>query len=587
MGVAQRINLPGIVHILPMKRCSESCRNARAREQSNYAAAVTSQATETLEDHHGTPPEEPPSSTSTRTPERWRATNVAALVLITFVALFSRLLFLGDPSSLVFDETYYARDACFYVTGNADTCYTENEITAVHPPLGKWLISIGPTFTEYRCVEESAEKCSDAGAKYTSSSAFGWRIIPALAGTLTVALLYLLAWRLFRSRLAAAITALLLAIDPLHFVQSRISMLDIFLPLFGVAAVLFIHIDRDRLVAHRESAEEVLRGGWWRPWRIAAGICVGAAIATKWSGGLLLVLVIFLSFAWEVAARRSAGRSAAFVQTLRYQGAPLLVWLVLLPAVVYLLTYIGRLDGGPVLALPWAEESWWRSLVERHHYMYFFHKNLDASHSYQSPAWSWLLLKRPVSYFFCSGANCAPPAPEGDYQEIFATGSPFVWWTSLVAVAYVTIAWLRRRDLARPEGLIAAGFFITYIPWLLLPSERSAVFLFYLLPTIPFMCLALGYVVTRIGRSWEAKTAIAIFLFGALWVFAFYYPLLTKRSIPESAWRARIWIFDNCDKPPGETILTTATITEDGQVKETTSETTEDSDGPPMGWCWI
>ena len=556
--------------------------------QSNYAAAVTSQASETLERPEGAPPGQPPeTSVETKPPERWRKTNVLALVIITFVALFSRLLFLSDPSSLVFDETYYARDACFYIAGDADTCYTENEITGVHPPLGKWLISIGMTFTEYRCIEESPDRCRDAGARYTPESAFGWRLIPALAGTLTVALLYLLAWRMFRSRLAAIITALLLAIDPLHFVQSRIAMLDIFLPLFGIAAVLFIHLDRDRLLAYRASGETALRGGWWQPWRIAAGVCVGAAIATKWSGGLLLLLVLFLSFGWEVAARRSAGRGAALVQTLRHQTGPIIVWLVLLPFVVYLLTYIGRLDGGPVLALPWAEESWWRSLVERHHYMYFFHKNLDASHSYQSPAWSWLLLKRPVSYFFCSGASCTPPAPEGDYQEIFATGSPLVWWTSLVAVLYVTIVWIRRRDFGRPEGLIAAGFFITYIPWLLLPSDRSAIFLFYLLPTIPFMCLALGYVVTRIGRSWEAKTAIAMFLLGAVWLFAFYYPLLTKRSIPEPSWRARIWIFNKCDKPPGEVVTTTVTITENGQPKETTSETTEESDGPPLGWCWI
>ncbi|MGI8775717.1 MAG: phospholipid carrier-dependent glycosyltransferase [Actinomycetota bacterium] len=549
---------------------------------------MTPQDTETLVRPEDTPPKDP-SRTAVKgaPPERWRKTNVLALVLVTFVALFSRVLFLSDPSSLVFDETYYARDACFYVASDAETCYTEDEITGVHPPLGKWLISIGMTFTEYRCVEDTAEACRDAGAEYTPSSAFGWRIIPALAGTLTVALLYLLAWRLFRSRLAAAITALLLAIDPLHFVQSRIAMLDIFLPLFGIAAVLFIHLDKDRLVAHRDSGATELRGGWIRPWRIAAGVCVGLAIATKWSGGLLLLLILFLSFAWEVAARRSAGRRAAFVQTLRYQSGPLLVWLVLLPAIVYLTTYIGRLEGGPVLALPWAEESWWRSLFERHHYMYFFHKNLDASHSYQSPAWSWLLLKRPVSYFFCSGASCTPPAPEGDYQEVFATGSPLVWWTSLLALIYVTVAWIRKRDFRGPEGLIVAGFFLTYVPWLILPSERSAVFLFYLLPTIPFMCLALGYVVTRIGRSWEAKAAISVFLLGAVWVFAFYYPLLTKRSIPESSWRARIWIFNKCDKPPGETVTSTIVVTEDRETKETTTETTEEADGPPEGWCWI
>jgi dolichyl-phosphate-mannose--protein O-mannosyl transferase len=223
--------------------------------------------------------------------------------------------------------------------------------------------------------------------------------------------------------------------------------------------------------------------------------------------------------------------------------------------------------------------------------MWKFHHDLSAMHSYQSPSWSWLLLKRPVSYFFCSGFEgstpCHPGTAAGNYEEIMATGNPFVWWTSLIALAYITVAWVRRRDWRRAEGFILAGFAFTYGPWLLPLSNRSATFIFYLLPTIPFMCLGLAYVAELLGRSWEARTAIGIYAVALVGTFVFYYPLLAKTSLPQPDWQKRIWIFDNCEKPPGKVVQVTSTETKNGKEKVTTSASTDDFDGPPSGWCWI
>ena len=47
-----------------------------------------------------------------------------------------------------------------------------------------------------------------------------------------------------KEELAAALASGLLAVDLLHFVQSRVSMLDIFVPMFGVAGFLFLTYDR-------------------------------------------------------------------------------------------------------------------------------------------------------------------------------------------------------------------------------------------------------------------------------------------------------------------------------------------------------
>jgi dolichyl-phosphate-mannose--protein O-mannosyl transferase len=387
--------------------------------------------------------------------------------------------------------------------------------------------------------------------------------------------MYLLARRLFGSWIWAALAAGLLTLDPLHFVQSRTSMLDIFVPMFGLAMLLFLLYDRDRSPP----------GGILRPWRMAAGLAGGLALATKWTGGFFLALAIVLTFAWGVAARRSEGRGG-LVATIRGELPSMALWLVLLPVTVYIVSFAGQI-GGSVLSWPWSDGSWGQAFVDHHRYMWNFHTTLVSTHGYQSPPWSWMLIKRPVSYFFCSGQQCSPPIGDNDYQEIFAAGSPLVWWTSILALIGVAIAWVGKRDFRRPEGLILAGVLFTYGPWLLPGADRPAVFIFYLLPTVPFMVLALVYWMQRISETWEGKAATSLFTAGAIALFFFYLPLLTKKTLPQPIWQKRIWIFDNCDKPPGPTVTSTITVTENGEKRETTSTTQDNSSLPPTGWCWI
>ncbi|HWL64522.1 MAG TPA: phospholipid carrier-dependent glycosyltransferase [Actinomycetota bacterium] len=508
----------------------------------------------------------------------WSMVDTLCALGITVIAGVLRFARLGDPDTLVFDETYYAKDACWYLFISDQVCDTDVEITQVHPPLAKWLIAIGIRLFGY--------------------DSFGWRVSAAVAGTIGVLLVYLLARKLLRSTAGASIAAGLVALDFLHFVQSRISMLDIFAVTFGTAAVLFVVYDRDRLIAklrargpdaevdaeaaadEEEDTEPNApvvedHGLLDRPWRIAAGAAGGAAAACKWNGGFYLLLVIVLTVTWEISARRREGKGwgggarGFFSQEL----ASTLLWLVLLPMLVYALSYVGRLE--------WTDSTWYRALWDRHKYMMDFHTGLASHHSYESPAWSWILLKRPVSFFFETDS-------QGRYKEIFAAGNPFVWWPAILALVYIAFRWLRSRDLTSPEGVIFGGFVATYLLWLPLSiTGRSATFIFYLLPAIPFICLALGYIATRIGDTWEAKAAISLFWVGTVGLFIFYYPLLAQTALPKPDWDRRIWIFDDCD--PAEPVRTRVTVTETEDGAPVTRATTTESNEnlPPPGWCWI
>ncbi|CAN5576122.1 phospholipid carrier-dependent glycosyltransferase [soil metagenome] len=484
----------------------------------------------------------------------WTRFDWLCVTLITLAGGLVRFIGLGDAKGQMFDEVYYAKDACLYAGQPSSVCEIASPENYVHPPLGKWLIS--------------------AGIRVFGHNEFGWRVASAIAGTLTILLLYLLARNILRSTLGASLASGLLAIDLLAFVQSRVSMLDVFVPLFGVATFLFLAYDRGSLAAPTDERAR------WRPWRLAAGVAAGAAVATKWSGVFFLVAAIAITVVWEVAARRRSGEDRPLGRALAEEGPTIAAWLVVVPALVYVATYVGRVDGS-VFALSWDDGSWFHNLFEEQRRAFDYHWQLEARHPYESPPWSWILLKRPVAYYV------APDAPEGFIGSITALGSPLVWWSFLPALVFTVWAWMRRRDFLRPEGLIIAGIGFTYLPWLLLSSDRSAVFIFYLLPVVPFMCLTLAYVFLRLGRSIEARAAAAVFMAGALGLFVFYYPLLVGTVLPYESWERRL-LFNSeqaCEKPPGEPTTTTATV--EGEERARTVETTNRDSLPPKGWCWL
>lgn len=466
-------------------------------------------------------------------PRAWRPADTGALVAIAVLAGVIRLIGIGTPPQLVFDEGFYAADACWYLHPSQEECKIRGETSRVHPPLAKWIMAAGIRLFGYTPV--------------------GWRIASWATGTLSIALLYLLARRLLRSTAGAAIAAGLMAVDFLHFVHSRTAMLDIFMMTFGLAAFLFAVYDRDTPPR-----------GLWRPWRIAAGVAAGASIASKWPGLYVLAGVIGLTLWWEIQRVPGRRRIGHIVRSLPAIVLPLL----LVPAVIYALSYIGRIEG-QVFAVPWERGSWWRAFAGRQWHMLRFHTTRDfAPNPWQSPAWSWLLLRRPPVYFFKeSGLGV---------QEVLGLGSPLVWWLAIPAIAAAAASWFRRRGDA--EAAILTGFAMTYLPWLFFDRVRSFVFLFYLLPAIPFLCLAVARVGTA-ALAWKwGRVAVVAYAVGVVALLAFYYPVLAARPISYEAWMTRVGLFTDCGHPG----------TTGGMILEGTRLLPALRLGPPPpGWCWI
>src|SRR5688572_21142614 len=247
---------------------------------------------------------------------------------------------LSSPPTLVFDENYYAKAACIFVGGSDERCKIEspNERafreqewdvgSFVHPPLGKWTIALG--------------------IKAFGMDPFGWRIGSAVAGTLAVTGVALMAQLLFGRPLWTFIGGLLLALEHLSVVLSRQALLDIHLQLWVVAGFLCLVLDRrwiDRRTHRAPPGEDVVAAvpsPLWRPWRYAAGLAFGAALSTKWSGGFALLAAVVISLMWETSRRLrgDATRGGAFRRALFQESFALVVAFVLIPVVVYVVTYL-------------------------------------------------------------------------------------------------------------------------------------------------------------------------------------------------------------------------------------------------------
>ena len=498
------------------------------------------------------------SRTETRMTAKWTRADWFALVAVTAGAALLRFYAFARPPEQVFDERTYVKDACFYVHAAGRPPCFDREITTVHPPLGKWLIGWGIEATDF--------------------SAVGWRIAAALAGVITVALLYVLGRRLLGSTWAALLAAGFLAVDFMHFVHSRVGMLDIFVPMFGTAAFLFLVCDRDRTFAPAGRARKGWSRGGWRPWRIAAGVACGLAVASKWSGLLVLATIVLLTVVWEMKARPRDSLRAAFNDALTEEGGSIVIALVLIPVVVYGATFVGRLDGS-YLAWPWNHGSFYRALWDRQFYMYKFHRYLATPNWAQSPVWSWPLVTRPIPYLF-------ERLPGGRVRNLVGGADPFVWWAALVALGYTAYEWWKRKEPLGPEGVIVAGFAIGYFPWFVLSYNRPDVFIYYMLPVVPFMCLALAYAAQRLWRSVPGRVAVIGFAVLAIGLFAYEYPLLTARPISAAGWHERMWFYDGCqdflDRP-----ATLGTEVAGFQVQTPTTLSNYQAGTPVPAWCGL
>src|ERR1700722_18353385 len=169
-------------------------------------------------------------------------------LLVTAFGAFLRFDRLQVPRAVVFDETYYAKDAWsilhhgveWNLVSNANTLILAGHTNIFQPCNGTSACG------EYVVQPEVGKLLIAVGEWLFGLNPFGWRFSSAVFGSLAILLICRIARRLTRSTLLGCIAGLLMSLDGLEFVLSRTGILDIFLMFFVLAAFGCMVIDRDQ-----------------------------------------------------------------------------------------------------------------------------------------------------------------------------------------------------------------------------------------------------------------------------------------------------------------------------------------------------
>ncbi|WP_327149650.1 dolichyl-phosphate-mannose--protein mannosyltransferase [Nocardia sp. NBC_01329] len=490
------------------------------------------------------------------------------LTVIAAITRFTMLNYPTDAGTPVFDEKHYAPQGWQFLTGGIED--NPGYGLVVHPPVGKQMIAVGEALFGY--------------------NGWGWRFSAALAGTVLILLVIRIVRRMTRSTMLGALAGIMLIADGTTFVSSRIGMLDIFITVFVTAAFGCLIVDRDQMRARlaRADAEGRIGETPWGPrlgvrwWRFGAGVLLGLACGTKWSGLYFIAAFGLMSVLFDLFARRTYGvRKPVYGTAVRDLG-PALYALVLIPLGVYLASYAAwfrsetavyrYMTGNPSApedgigdggfwsqVMPDAMRSLWyfqsRTLT--------FHSELTNSagnhHPWESKPWTWPMGLRPMLYYYaddgvtgCGQTECV--------KAVMLVGTPALWWVSLPVLAWGFWRWIVRRDWRYAAVLTAYG--AALLPWFLTLDRQM--YYFYAVTLAPFLVMAVALVLGDIlgtarrpvargpgGMFLPAEPserhslgllAVCLYLGLVIANFIWLWPILTGLPITAGNWQDHLWL---------------------------------------------
>ncbi|XP_036095371.1 protein O-mannosyl-transferase 1 isoform X5 [Rousettus aegyptiacus] len=241
------------------------------------------------------------------------------VVALTLLGLLSRLWQLTYPRAVVFDEVYYGQYISFYMK-------RVFFLDGSGPPFGHMLLALGGYLGGF----DGNFLWNRIGAEYSSNvPVWSLRLLPALAGALSVPMAYQIVWELRFSHCAAMGAALLMLIENALITQSRLMLLESVLIFFNLLAVLS-YLKFSNSQKHRPFSLS-----WWF-WLTLTGVACSCAVGIKYMGVFtyLLVLGVAAVHTWHLIG----DRTLSHVRVLCHVLARVLA-LVGVPVAMYLLFF--------------------------------------------------------------------------------------------------------------------------------------------------------------------------------------------------------------------------------------------------------
>jgi dolichyl-phosphate-mannose-protein mannosyltransferase len=309
----------------------------------------------------------------------------------------------------------------------------------------------------------------------------------------------------------------------MHFTQTRIATVDVFILFFILLMVLFMtdYIQMDYM---KEPLKKLfLPLG-------ACGVSFGLGVASKWTGlyagaGLAVMFFAHMIRAGISCLKDTAARREFWRRTWATVGF-CCVFFLAIPALIYYLSYIPffryeatKPNGVGSIAL----------VLQQQESMYHYHHDLTATHTCQSAWYEWPFTSRSVWFYFRS-------LGENRVSSISSTGSPAVWWVSAIGAILLAVEALFRRTKKESAHWKQAGYILlitiaaNYLPWTLVPR---CTFQYHFFTTFPFVVLAAILFLQHMEESGEVSGKVKwIWLSVAAAYFVLMYPAASGLPMP-------------------------------------------------------
>lgn len=400
-------------------------------------------------------------------------------------------------NSTYFDEIYFPRTAYEMLNNLSIYEYT-------HPPLGKIILSIPIHFL--------------------GLTPFAYRLCGNIAGILIILVIYKIAKQLFKRERYALFSAIIMALDGMHFVQTRIGTVDSLLLLFCLTSFMFflkyLYMPKEESIKTRK-IPLLLSGTFW-----------GMAISVKWTSAFVGLGMGILYLIKTIKDREI--------------NLKLLLWSVLsfiiIPIAIYVASYIPIINN-PNAQLYYAYENKngetvseyitikdVGSFIKYQKAMYDYHSKLEATHPYTSKWYEWPIMKRPLWFYIGRFDN-------DKIGTIACMGNPAIWWLSTATAIFTLIYTIIKKD---KEGLIILVMII--VTWITYAFIGRIMFIYHYFITLPYMMLTIVFTISKLAK-WKSKVDYCIPALCVIFLafFIYFFPVYSGMPVRLKYIKATEW----------------------------------------------
>ncbi len=376
---------------------------------------------------------------------------VSWVFLILGLTFICRVITIDQPNHYIFDEDFFAftaqlmknNDQRIFEWWHGPLTTEVNQFT-YRPPAIEWL---------HPPLSKTFQATSIA---ILGNTPFAWRLPSVLAGLVLVWLSIELTQALFGKHLLSLMVGVLTGCEQLLFAQTKLAAPDIFLACFVLLAI-------------------------WNFWRyhqartitrlLNAGIAIGLAMTTKWSGAFIIFGLLIFDFWFYCHARPQ--RSIAKPLWLIIQS-----WSVLLftAVIIYLLSYWQLFYQGHSF----------KYLLQLHQQILQYQTTTAFAHPHASRPWQWLWGEKPIWYVY-------ETSTEGKTQVIIAQPTRWLLLLGELALGLTIVQLIRKAPtklsyLKWPRLILVLSILSLYLPWFLVARP---LFIYHLTPIMPLLLIIL------------------------------------------------------------------------------------------------